>query len=122
MVDVDGTERVASPPAQAARQCVAVTPYRLAADVATDSLTIEPCPRPATLTALSPSTQAVAARFGAPRARQLATTLKDTLQRAARAGTTEQPWTWLQNESGREHLVTTGTSCEAPPHRTRTGP
>ena len=35
-------------PAQAARQCVAVMPYRLAADAAADSLTVEPCSRPAT--------------------------------------------------------------------------
>ena len=45
-------------PAQAARQCVAVTPYRLAADVAADFLTVAPDSRPAPSTARSPSTTA----------------------------------------------------------------
>jgi hypothetical protein len=83
--------------------CVAAKPYRLAADVTADFLAVE------ALLAAGDVEGALAAYRGpllpasdAPRVRQARDELEGALQRAARAGSAEELWTWLQTEPGRE--------------------
>ena len=87
-------------------RCVSARPYRLAADVTADFLTVE------ARLAAGDLDGALAAYRGpllpgsdAPRVRQARDELEGALQRAVRAGTPEQLWTWLETESGREDLV-----------------
>jgi hypothetical protein len=82
---------------------VAARPYRLAADVTADFLEVE------ALLAAGDIDGALAACRGpllpasdAPRVVQARDELEGALQRAVRCGTTQQLWTWLQTESGRE--------------------
>lgn len=85
---------------------VLARPYRLAAEVTADFLTVE------AQLAAGDLDGALAAYRGpllpgsdAPRVKQARDELEWALQRAVRAGTPEQVWTWLQTESGREDLV-----------------
>ena len=103
-------------------RCVSARPYRLAADVTADFLTVE------ARLAAGDLDGALAAYRGpllpgsdAPRVRQARDELEGALQRAVRAGTPEQLWRWLQTESGREDLVTmadfVGRVARDDPHR-----
>jgi GAF domain len=83
--------------------CVAAKPYRLLADVTADFLAVEE------LLARGDVEGALAAYRGpllpaseAPRIEQARDELEGALQRAARAGTAEQLWAWLQTAPGRE--------------------
>jgi hypothetical protein len=83
--------------------CVAAKPYRLLADVTADFLAVEE------LLARGDVENALAAYRGpllpaseAPRIEQARDELEGALQRAARGGTAEQLWAWLQTAPGRE--------------------
>jgi hypothetical protein len=83
--------------------CVAAKPYRLLADVTADFLAVEE------LLARGDVESALAAYRGpllpaseAPRIEQARDELEGALQRAARGGTAEQLWAWLQTAPGRE--------------------
>jgi GAF domain len=85
---------------------VLARPYRLAADVTADFLTVEAQLAAGDLDgALEAYRGPLLPGSDAPRVRQARDELEGALQRAVRAGTPEQVWTWLQTESGREDLV-----------------
>ena len=83
--------------------CVAAKPYRLLADVAADFLAVEERLSRGDLEgALSAYRGPLLPASEAPRIEQARDELEGALQRAARAGTAEQLWAWLQTAAGRE--------------------
>jgi GAF domain len=83
--------------------CVAAKPYRLLAEVAADFLTVEERLSRGDLEgALSAYRGPLLPASEAPRIEQARDELEGALQRAARAGTAEQLWAWLQTAAGRE--------------------
>ena len=83
--------------------CVAAKPYRLLADVTADFLAVEErLARGDVGGALSAYRGPLLPASVAPRIEQARDELEGALQRAARAGTVEQLWVWLQTAPGRE--------------------
>ena len=83
--------------------CVAAKPYRLLADVAADFLAVEERLSRGDLEgALSAYRGPLLPASESPRIEQARDELEGALQRAARAGTAEQLWAWLQTAAGRE--------------------
>jgi hypothetical protein len=83
--------------------CLAARPYRLAADVSADFLAVEAHLAAGDLErALAAYRGALLPGSDAPRICQARDELEGALHRAARGGSAEQLWTWLQTESGRE--------------------
>jgi hypothetical protein len=83
--------------------CVAAKPYRLLADVTADFLAVEErLARGDVEGALSAYRGPLLPASVAPRIEQARDELEGALQRAARAGTVEQLWVWLQTAPGRE--------------------
>jgi hypothetical protein len=83
--------------------CVAAKPYRLLADVTADFLAVEELLAHGDVEgALSAYRGPLLPASEAPRIEQARDELEGALQRAARGGTPEQLWAWLQTAPGRE--------------------
>jgi len=83
--------------------CVAARPYRLLADVTADFLVVEELlARGDVEGALSAYRGPLLPGSEAPRIEQARDELEGALQRAARGGSVEQLWAWLQTVPGRE--------------------
>jgi hypothetical protein len=83
--------------------CVAAKPYRLLAEVTADFLAVEELlARGDVEGALSAYRGPLLPASEAPRIEQARDELEGALQRAARGGTPEQLWGWLQTAPGRE--------------------
>jgi hypothetical protein len=83
--------------------CVAAKPYRLLADVTADFLVVEERLARGDLEgALSAYRGPLLPASEAPRIEQARDELEGALQRAARGGSAEQLWAWLQTAPGRE--------------------
>ena len=101
---------------------VAAKPYRLLADVAADFLAVEERLSRGDLEgALSAYRGPLLPASEAPRIEQARDELEGALQRAARAGTAEQLWAWLQTAAGREDPLAMAEFVQGPRPPTRAG-